>query len=79
MPMIKNVLQYLERSVKRFSRQTACVDGTATYRYGEFARMCRCAGSALTHFIRPGEPVAVYMEQSGLALAALLVKPKDKS
>ena len=69
---IRNVLEYLERSARRYPDRTACADEQRAYRFCELERLCRSIGSALSYKVEPREPVAVYLEKSGLALAAAL-------
>lgn len=67
---IRTVLQYLERAASLSPERTACVDDTQRYTYQELCSRSRAAGAALSHLIRPREPVAVYMEKSCDALCA---------
>ena len=67
--MTVNVLQYLEQTALRFPKRIACEDERQQYSYWDLKEMSLSVGSALSHIIRPREPVAVYMEKSGLNLA----------
>lgn len=67
---IRNVLQYLEQTVGLHPEKTACVDETQVLCYCELAHRCRTIGSALSHHIRPREPVAVCLDKSVDALSA---------
>lgn len=69
---MNNVLQYLEKTAAAMPDKLACVDETRTYRFDQLEELARSIGTALSYFIAPREPVAVYLEQSGAALAAFL-------
>ena len=68
---IKNVLEYLEQTARLHPVRPACVEETRACCYQELARSSQAVGSALSHCIRPREPVAVYLEKSAAALFAL--------
>ncbi len=70
--MTKNVLEYLEESVRRFPERCAYRDSSAMLTFSEVSRMARSAGSGLAALGRPGRPVAVMMEKSAVMAAALL-------
>lgn len=68
--MITNVLSYLEMSAAKYPEKTALVDENKSFSYEELLSGCKNIGSALTEYMRPCEPVGVYLEKSADAVMA---------
>ncbi len=67
---MRNVLDYLENSARRFAQKTAVIDENGSCSYDELIQYSQKIGSALAGNIQIGEPVAVFMEKGIPALAA---------
>ena len=68
--MTKNVLEYLERSVRKAPDKTAVIDGQGSYSFMAAERNSRLVGTVLADKINIRTPVAVMMEKGFLALCA---------
>lgn len=67
---MRNVLQYLERAASLSPAQTACVDEIQSYTYQQLCHASRTVGAALSGYVVPREPVAVFLEKGCPALCA---------
>ena len=65
---MKNVLEYLEMTEKKFPGKTGVVDETGEYSFSQLAEKSRCVGTGLLRYVQPGQPVAVFMKKSMAAL-----------
>ena len=68
--MLKNVLDYLEISVKKFPDKTVFSDDTVKLSYSEFYNRCRNVGTALYSKGYYQKVIAVYMDQSVSSLVS---------
>lgn len=70
--MKKNVLEYLEETVKRFPDKKAFCDDRELMSFGELYHQARSIGSALAHRGLTKKPVLIYMDKSPSAIMAFL-------
>lgn len=68
--MMKNALEYLERSVERFGDKTAFSDDATALSFSEVGQLAKRIGSALCGYGADRKPVAVYMEKTPQAIVA---------
>lgn len=69
---MKNILEYLEYSAERCPDKIAVDDGTVRYTYKELLQLSRKIGSAISHMVRPEQPVPVMMDKSADTLAIFM-------
>lgn len=69
---MKNVLEYLEHSVKGHPEKPVLKEPGKACSYKELLESSRRIGSFLSDFVSPGSPVAVYMDKSMEALTAFM-------
>ena len=62
--MIRNILEYLERSESRYPDKTAFADEGASCTYAELKMRARAVGTCLAQKVSPRMPVPVLMEKS---------------
>ncbi len=65
---MKNVLEYLEAVEKRFPDKVGVIDETGEVTFSQLALMSRRVGTGLCAYVEPGQPVAVFMKKSAMAL-----------
>ncbi len=70
MKNVTNVLEYLERSAKRFPDKLAYWDVNSSYTFSQIMNVAKTVGSGLKGKIDLGQPVVVYMEKSVQQIAA---------
>lgn len=70
--MTTNVLQWLERTAARVPRKVAVADPDSALTYAQLVSRARSVGSWLAERSRPRQAVALYLEKSPAALAAML-------
>lgn len=70
--MKKNVLEYLEDTVKKYPDRCAYRDIETCLSFAEVARLARQAGSRIGRYRKPGRPIAVLMEKSPAMIVAFL-------
>lgn len=70
--MIRNVLEYLEQSSRRYSGKTAFADDKTACTYEELEEKAKAVGTCLAGMIDPGLPVPVFMEKSVNAIYAFM-------
>ena len=70
--MIRNVLEYLERSLADHSDKVAFVDENGCLTFGQLSDNARRIGSALCKINGDRKPIAVYMEKSVQEIVAFL-------
>jgi len=70
--MVKNILNYLEESAKKFGTKVACADEFGSYTYDELMDKARSVGSALIEKTDPLNPIPMYMDKSCSTLAAFM-------
>ncbi len=70
--MIRNVIQYLERSAKRNPEKDAIADLEHSYTYSELLDKAYRIGSFLAERIEPGQAVPVYMDKGVEVIAAFM-------
>ena len=68
--MIRNVLEYLERTNTGYSDKPAFVDDESCLTFGEVSDKSKKVGTALIKFGSDRKPVAVYMEKTPFAVVA---------
>lgn len=68
--MIRNAIEYLERSAERFPDKAAYVNDDIHLTFKQLRDTAKRIGSALTSYGTDKFPVAVYMEKTPLAIAA---------
>lgn len=68
--MIRNVLEYLERSAGRLGEKTAFADENTELSFARVTELAKRIGSALAAFGTDKLPVGVYMEKTPQALTA---------
>lgn len=66
------ILDYFEKSARKFPDKAALTDDVSTINYAELQRKCRCAASVLTHKIHQRQPVAVYAKKAKDAISGFL-------
>ncbi len=59
-----NVLEYLERTTKKFPDKVAVIDENESITYSQLLESSKKIGTALSKIITPGQPVAVFAEKS---------------
>ena len=69
---MKNILDYLERTQKRYPCKTAVDDGNIRMTWAELTRLAQGMGTAFVRRTDPGRPVVILMEKSTAVLAAML-------
>lgn len=69
---MKNVLEFLERTEKRYPHDTAVDDGTQSLTWQQLAGRSRQLGSLFAGMTEPGQPVVIVAEKSASVLAAML-------
>ena len=69
---MKNILDYLERTQKRYPCKTAVDDGNIRMTWVELTRLAQGMGTAFARRTDPGRPVVILMEKSAAVLAAML-------
>ncbi len=69
---MKNILDYLERTQKRYPCKTAVDDGNIRMTWAELTRLAQGMGTAFARRTDPGRPVVILMEKSAAVLAAML-------
>ena len=62
--MIISVLDYLEKTVKRYPEKVAFHGMEKTFTFKELQREAKTIGSTIAEIIPPKQPVLVYMEKS---------------
>ncbi len=70
--MKKNVLEYLEDTVRAYPDRCAYRDIAGQYTFAQVSRMSRAIGSFIGSHCAPGKPVAVFMEKSGAMIVSFL-------
>lgn len=60
---MKNILQYLEKTVKKYGNKTAIIEEEKTCTYIELQTKSKRVGTCLSNFIKSKEPVLVLMEK----------------
>ena len=70
--MVKNVLQYLEESTRKFGSKTACADETNSFTYDALSDYGMRIGSALLSETKPRMAVPVFMDKGCNALAVFM-------
>ena len=65
---MKNVLEYLEATERKFPEKTGVIDETGDYSFSQLAKKSRQVGTGLLRYVQPGQPVAVFMKKSMAAL-----------
>ena len=68
--MQTNVLEYLEKTVKRLPDKIAFADEETTLTFQEFSSRARSVGSYIAKVGAKREPVVVYMKKSPLTISA---------
>lgn len=66
--MNTNVISYLVRSAEKYPDKPALVDETTVYTYRQALDLSRRIGTGLSHLVRPGQGVGVYMEKTAQTL-----------
>ena len=69
---MKNVLEYLEQTAGRFPEKRAVTDPEGSLTFAGLLEKARQAGTYLTRYTPPGQPVGIYMSKSRDAYAAML-------
>lgn len=70
---IKNILEYLEETVRRVPERVAFVDETSSLTFDELWRISRAIGSAIAARVQPRQPVVLLMaDRSVQCVAAML-------
>ena len=69
---MKNVLEYLEQTAGRFPEKRAVTDPEGSLTFAGLLEKARQAGTYLTRYTSPGQPVGIYMSKSRDAYAAML-------
>ncbi len=69
--MIKNVLEWLENSYKKKPNDIAVTDESNEMTYAQLVHSAKVIATALSQYISPRQPVAMYMEKSTTTLAAM--------
>ncbi len=70
--MIRNILDYLEKSAEKYSDKEAFVGEKSALTFAELKDQSRRIGSALAELIEKGQPVAVFMDKTPEAIAAFM-------
>lgn len=70
--MIRNILEYLERSENKFPDKTAFADEGASCTYAELKMRARAVGTCLAQKVSPRMPVPVLMEKSVNAIYSFM-------
>ncbi len=70
--MKRNVLEYLEDNAERYPEKTAVIDENKSYSYRELMCLSQRIGSALSHKVEIGEPIAVLAEKGADTLGTFL-------
>ncbi len=70
--MVKNVLEYLEKSEEKYGTHCAYKDSCRSYTFQETGRTARAIGSFIGKLGISGRPVAVFMEKSASMIVAFL-------
>ena len=70
--MIRNILEYLERSESRYPDKTAFADEGASCTYAELKMRARAVGTCLAQKVSPRMPVPVLMEKSVNAIYSFM-------
>lgn len=70
--MVKNVLEYLESSEKRFPERVAYKDERESYTFFQTGQTARAVGTAVAGLNQKGRPVAVLMEKSASMIVSFL-------
>ena len=60
---MKNILQYLERTVEKYGNKTAIIEEEKKCSYLELQTTSKKVGTCLTKYIKTKEPVIVFMEK----------------
>lgn len=68
--MIRNILEYLERSAELFGHKIAFADDSIELSFAQVVDIAKRIGSALSKFPKDKLPVGVYMEKSPCAVAS---------
>lgn len=66
------ILEYLERTRRRFGERTAVEDDRSSLTYSELVTTAKRAGTAIARRVPSGRPVPVLMEKSSRMLAVML-------
>lgn len=69
---MKNILEYLESSAKKYPNKIAVKDNVSSYSYIELLENSRHIGSGLLEYEIPKKPVIVFMNKSVEALSAFM-------
>lgn len=59
-----NILNYLENSAKKFPNKVAFADVEKEITYKDLVETSKRIGSELTSYLKPGQPVPIFMEKS---------------
>lgn len=70
--LIKNVLEYLETSVKHFPHKTAFIDETSSCTFAELQHRAHTMGSALASRVPAATPIPVFLEKSVATLGVFM-------
>lgn len=68
---MKNVLEFLERTEKRYPHETAVDDGRQSFTWRQLLCRSRQLGSRFAKEVEPGRPVVILAEKSAPVLAAM--------
>lgn len=68
---MKNILEYLEKTVKQYPQKTAVDDGKSCLSYEELELLAKKMGSVFCEMTEPGKPVVLLLEKSTTVLAAM--------
>lgn len=68
---MNNILDYLEMTAEKTIWKTGIDGGDICMSWKELADLSRKAGTAFSKRTQPGKPVAILMEKSAAALAAM--------
>lgn len=69
---MKNILEYLENTVKTYSEKIAYTDGTNSMTFSELSHNARAIGSAVAKTGCYKEPIIVFMDKSPETVAAFM-------
>lgn len=68
---MKHMLEYLERTEKKYPHRLAVDDGNVYFSWSELLKLSRRMGSSICSFTEMGKPVAILAEKSAVTLAAM--------
>ena len=70
--MKKNILEYLEKSARKYPDKTAFADENASCTFKELECTGRKIGTALSRYIAPRNPIPIFMEKSVETIGAFM-------